>query len=81
MDAAETLSKVKKNVLKNTHLTDKDKQIVIHILKVTFKDIVTEEKKAEEAYLRDTSSGDSDDPIGGATFDSIFGEIFKEGKR
>lgn len=55
MEFPEVLTKVKQKILKNTHLTDKDKQIVIHILKTTFKEIVKEEKQAEEAYLNDSN--------------------------
>ncbi len=55
--------------MSNSHLKEKEKQIVAHILKLTFKELVEEEKKVEDNCSKNSNVDDT-------YFPDIFKDMF-----
>ena len=64
-------TKIKRKVEANTHLDNKSKLIVFHILKQVFKDIPKEDLLGDKYDYPEVDNSNLD------AFKSIFGDVFK----
>lgn len=71
MELPETFTLIKKNIMAATNLSDKDKLKVCHILKMSFKQCLSQDKADEMPEAPETDSS------GLEALKSIFGDTFK----